>query len=267
MSISDRDARLLTILRVGRDVSAAGAGISIREALRRVAYVGIRPSFKARDLRSLLADNPGLMQDWLRYSENKRTSGGWYVLESGEVGKVSDPAFTVTYPAIQDAVAEFVVRELDYWMEPDEFPPGWSKTIADLFAESKESGSSVGPPETDWARAYERSLLRPWARFPIEGDIYEACQETPISFLTHWKAPFTGGGDGHLPKGTLVRVTVLDWMREPISVHAMPVDAPHIENLLVSEADRKNSKYGGFSLSISTADLNRLFQLVETKCA
>lgn len=165
---------------------------------------------------------------------------------------------------MEDAISEFVVRELDYWAEPDDFPHGWTKTISDLYAESKASGCAVGPPETGWARAYERSLLRPWARFPVNGDIYEARQETPISFLTHWQAPFTGGGEGVLPQRTRVRVTVFDWIREPISVYATPVDAPQIENLLVSEADRTNPKYGGFSLSISTADLNRLFHLIET---
>jgi hypothetical protein len=55
---------------------------------------------------------------------------------------------------------------------------------------------------------------------------------------------------------------VFDWIREPIGVYAEPLNGPRIEDLLVSEADRKNPKYGGFSLSIPTADLNRLFRLV-----
>src|SRR5580704_10467501 len=103
-------------------------------------------------------------------------------------------------------------------------------------------------------------LLRPWARSPLDGDVYEALEDTPIKFLTHWRAPFTGGGEGTLPKGTRVRVKVYDWIRAPISVSADPVDAPQIEGLLVSEDDRKNAKYGGFSLSIPTSDLNKLFR-------
>jgi hypothetical protein len=148
-------------------------------------------------------------------------------------------------------------------MEPDDFPPGWTKRISDLIAESREKRRPIGPPETEWARAYERSLLRPWARFPLDGEVYEAIDDTPVNFLTHWHGPFTGGGSGILPKGRRVRVKVFDWIREPISVYADPVDGPEIERLLVPEDDRKKAKYGGFSLSIPTADLNKLFHLVQ----
>jgi hypothetical protein len=253
----------MAILRIGRDVSLRGEGVSIREALKRVSYIAYRPTFKADDLRPLIAADPSLVDEWLAYSEDKRTSGGWYVRSNGEVGQASNPKSRLTYASMPDAIAEFVVRELDYWVEPDEFPQGWNKTITDLFAESKESRRPIGPPETEWARAYERSLLRPWARFPRDGEVYEALEDTPVRFLTHWHAPFTGGGSGTLPKGTRVRVKVSDWIREPISVYADPLDSPRIERLLVSEADRKSGKYGGFSLSISTADLNRLFRLLE----
>jgi hypothetical protein len=145
---------------------------------------------------------------------------------------------------------------------PDDFPPGWNKTIRDLIAESKESRRPVGSPEIGWARAYERSLLRPWVRFPLDGEVYEALEDTPIQFLTHWHAPFTGGGEGVLPKGTKVRVKVFESEREPISVYADPLDGPQIEQLLVSESDRTHDKYGGFSLSVPTAELNKLFRLV-----
>jgi hypothetical protein len=261
--MSDRDARLISILRIGRDVSPRGDGVSIRDALKRVSYVGYRTTFKANNLLPLIAADPTLVEDWLAYSEDKRTSGGWYILRSGEIGQVSRPASRTTYSTIEEALAEFVVRELDYWMEPDEFPPGWNKTLSDLSAESSDSRGPVGPPETEWARAYERSLLRPWARFPLDGEVYETLEDTRIKFLTHWRAPFTGGGEGTLPKGTEVRVKIPDWIREPIGVYADPIDVPRIERLLVSEDDRTNAKYGGFSLSISTADLNKQFRLVK----
>jgi len=258
----DRDARLMAILRIGRDASLRGTGVSVRDALRRTGYVGYRPTFKASDLLSLIAADPSLVEDWLAYSADKRTSGGWYVQRSGEIGRVSIPGSRMAHSSIQEAVAEFIVRELDYWVEPDEFPPGWNKTISDLGAEIKKSPRPMGPPETEWARAYERSLLRPWARFPLDGEVYETLEDTRVGFLTHWHAPFTGGGDGIIPKGTQVRVKVYDWIREPISVYAEPLEGPRIEQLLVSEEDRRNPKYGGFSLSLPTADLNRLFRLV-----
>ena len=97
------------------------------------------------------------------------------------------------HACMSEAVSEFVVRELHHWTFPDEFPPGWNTTLADLFADSKESRSPIGPTETEWARSYERSLLRSWARFPLDGDVYEAVEDTAVKFLTHWLAPFTDG--------------------------------------------------------------------------
>jgi hypothetical protein len=261
--MSDRDARLMAILRIGHDASLRGNGISINDALARVHYLAYRPTFKASDLRALIHKHPALIEEWLAYSEDKRTSGGWYVLRSGEIGQALKPESRITYSCMSEAVSEYVVRELDHWTFPDEFPPNWNKTIADLFAESEESRSPIGPPEMEWARSYERSLLRSWARFPLDGDIYEAVEDTAVKFLTHWRAPSTGGGSGTLAKGTRVRVKVPDWIHETVGVYADPFDAERIERALVSEADRSNTKYAGFSLSISTAELNRCFRLVQ----
>ena len=49
------------------------------------------------------------------YSEDKRTSGGWYVRETGEIGQVDDPNSRMHFATIEEAVAEYVVRELDFW--------------------------------------------------------------------------------------------------------------------------------------------------------
>ncbi len=147
----------------------------------------------------------------------------------------------------------------------DDFPTGWHKTLAELLREAQEARRPVGPPEVEWARSYERSLLRPWARFPLNGETYEALEDTPVSYLTHWRGPFTDGGSGTLPKGTRVRVQVIDLMPEPIAVSAQPLERDAIERLLVPETVRKTPKYDGFSLSISTADLNRRFRLIATE--
>jgi hypothetical protein len=80
-------------------------------------------------------------------------------------------------------------------------PPGWNKTIQDLFDESKRTKSAVGPPEVEWARDYERSLIPAGMRFPKKGDVFEATRDVEVSYLTSWSAPFTGGGSGRLKKG------------------------------------------------------------------
>jgi hypothetical protein len=148
----------------------------------------------------------------------------------------------------------------------DQFPAGWTKTIDDLMAEAQAGERrSVGPPETEWALAYQRSLIRPWARFPLNGDVYEALDDTPVRFLTHWRAPFTGGGSGTLPKGSRVRVLVFSFNPEPVSVAADPLERGFLEPLLVPESERKDPKYGGFRLSIPTADLNQKFRLISSE--
>jgi hypothetical protein len=54
------------------------------------------------------------VEEWIRYSEDKRTSGGWYVTEQGIVGRAGEPDKMV-FSTIEEAIAEYVVRELDYW--------------------------------------------------------------------------------------------------------------------------------------------------------
>ena len=74
-------------------------------------------------------------------------------------------------------------------------PPGWNKSVADLMAEV-DSGAkqAVGSPELDWARDYERSLLPPDTRYPCEGEIYEALEDFPVSYVTSWAVAFTFWG-------------------------------------------------------------------------
>lgn len=82
-------------------------------------------------------------------------------------------------------------------------PPGWNKTVADLLAEAKRGErGSVGSPEVDWARDYERSRIPFGSRFPRKGDVYEAIKDFSVDYMTAWAAPYTGGG-----QGTLKRVT------------------------------------------------------------
>jgi hypothetical protein len=112
------DFTLMAILRVARD-TAGPAGVALREALRRSGYKDHRPHFSAQDVRAVLAAHPALLDEWLAYSENKRTEAGWYVLRDGEIGQVLRPSSQRSYPTIEEAVAQFIVRELDHWAAAD----------------------------------------------------------------------------------------------------------------------------------------------------
>lgn len=113
--MADADARYMAILRIGHDTSMRGEGLSLRDALARAEYTACRRHFGPEELRSIIAAHPSLVEEWLAYSEDKRLTDGWYVLRDGELGQVLKPASRLRYASIQEAVAEFVVRELDFW--------------------------------------------------------------------------------------------------------------------------------------------------------
>lgn len=143
-------------------------------------------------------------------------------------------------------------------------PPEWNLTVDDLFREMKEGKrASIGQQETDWARDYEVSLIPENYRFPKTGDLYEVVKALEVTFLTHWSAPYTGGGEGMLVPGD--RIWLPDQLNEKASsAYAEPVDYPELEQRFVSVSDRTDFNYSGFSIIVKTVDLNEKFKLVET---
>ena len=110
-----RKEELLHILKIGHETSMRGEGISLVEALNRNRYKEVRASFNSTDLLPIIQEYPELVFQWVMYSEDKRTSGGYYLLESGVIGQV-DPVFSAErFDSLQKAVAEYVIRELDFW--------------------------------------------------------------------------------------------------------------------------------------------------------
>ena len=109
------DFRLIAILRIAHQVSIREGGASIEDALVHAGYAAYRPSFGAAEVRALLETHPSLLEEWLAYAEDKRTDKGWYVLRDGEIGQVTQPTTQRSYATIEEAVAQFVVRELDFW--------------------------------------------------------------------------------------------------------------------------------------------------------
>ena len=106
---------LLAILRIGHETSIRGAGVSLREALSRTRYRELRPQFEESDRLAHLRDHPDLIEEWLLYSEDKRTDGGWYLLQDGTIGQVRRRGEEIRFQSLEQAVAAYVVRELDCW--------------------------------------------------------------------------------------------------------------------------------------------------------
>lgn len=113
--MTNRDSQLLEVLKIGHNTSVRGEGISLSEALARTSYKELRKNFGPKDLVPIIKTYPALAEEWVSYSEDKRTSGGWYLLNNGEVGRVDHPELREQFSPFPEAVAEYVVRELDFW--------------------------------------------------------------------------------------------------------------------------------------------------------
>jgi hypothetical protein len=110
--------QLLAILAIGHDTSMRGEGISLRDARVRTDYANARIGLTPADLLPLIRSNDELVTQWVMYSEDKRTSGGWYLDdETCSVGRVNAPDETICFNSVEEAVADYVLRELDYWSE------------------------------------------------------------------------------------------------------------------------------------------------------
>jgi hypothetical protein len=142
-------------------------------------------------------------------------------------------------------------------------PPGWNKTLTELSAENRSQSAD----EIRWAREYEREQLRAWARFPKDGEHFEAARDLTVRYLVHWKAPYSTGGDATLVQGTRVRVSVPPGDPEPIGVYTTPVDEKEFERRFIPAADRSSGKYAGYSVFLYVAQLNRDFRLVPPESA
>ena len=112
---SERTRHLIEILDIGHETSMRGEGISLREALRRTAYNERRPLFKSSDLLPIIRHRPNYVYEWLGFSEDKRTSGGFWLMDDPPgIGNLKTRE-KFSYLTMEEAVAEYVVHELDYW--------------------------------------------------------------------------------------------------------------------------------------------------------
>lgn len=105
---------------------------SLREVIDASGYREIRPALTITALQDVLEGNPDLVGDWLRWSEDKRTSGGWAFDGDEEHGwhvwqpfpePLPDgrPGTKVrgerrTYDRAATACADYILSEIDFWV-------------------------------------------------------------------------------------------------------------------------------------------------------
>jgi hypothetical protein len=70
--------------------------------------------FAPRELANYLRANPAIIDHWVAFSEDKRTSGGWYLRPPHSIGRISSesPMHEVKHVDLAAACAAFIIAEL-----------------------------------------------------------------------------------------------------------------------------------------------------------
>ena len=112
---------LLKILEIAREHSRIGSGRSLKDLLDTSGYSAVRPRLTPQAVQGLLTQRPDLATDWVNFSEDKRTSGGWALTREGDSWAVTGSASTgspherALFSSLTEACAQYVLMELDFW--------------------------------------------------------------------------------------------------------------------------------------------------------
>ncbi len=109
---------IFKLISLVRDFSQKNT-ISIYELLRQSGYSKAAKQVSEQELYKALEGSPSFVNDWLQYSEDKRTNCGWYFKKGDEdkylVGYVDDISVTETEHNDKiKACAKFIKQELDF---------------------------------------------------------------------------------------------------------------------------------------------------------
>lgn len=91
------------------------SGRSVVEVVQASDYAAMRGQFALPDLAAYLRARPDLIKPWIVYSQDKRTSEGWYLRPPYSIGRIaaeSSPMTEVKHVDLAAACAAFIVAEL-----------------------------------------------------------------------------------------------------------------------------------------------------------
>jgi len=141
----------------------------------------------------------------------------------------------------------------------------WTLTLDQLFAEmASGKRRTIDMQDRERALNYERGLLPKDIRYPRLGDVYEALQDQPISYLVTYSAPYSGDGEAMLLLGDQVWIHSDPADDQALGSYALAVAYDDLEQRMVPTETRDDRKYTGFHFFFRTADLATKFKLIET---
>lgn len=98
----------------------ASIGSSFWNAIVRSGYLDVRGEINVSDIVTVLRSRKDITEEWVMHSQDKRCSTGWYVEENKyQVGLIEDPTTAITFTSLEEAVADFIVKELASATEND----------------------------------------------------------------------------------------------------------------------------------------------------
>jgi hypothetical protein len=108
---------IFKLINLARDFSQKRT-VSIYELLQQAGYMEAVGKISDQDIYRELVAAPDFADDWLEYSEDKRTSNGWYYKQTDNgkylVGYVDESGKTETeYDDKIKACSKFIKQELD----------------------------------------------------------------------------------------------------------------------------------------------------------
>ena len=103
-------ALIASVCNLPREFRSVGTK-SVITLLRETGYFDRHTEVSLDAIQAHLATQPELIDDWIMYSADKRTSSGWYLIEDGTVGYYPGGPES-SYEDIVTACAAFIIREV-----------------------------------------------------------------------------------------------------------------------------------------------------------
>ena len=89
---------------------------SLNALLTETKFQLIYKEISIADIIHYLQIHPNLLDVWKQYSDDKRTSGGFYYREN-YIGSIEDITFDKTFISDTEACAEYILREISFSLE------------------------------------------------------------------------------------------------------------------------------------------------------
>jgi hypothetical protein len=104
-----------------------------------------------------------------------------------------------------------------------------------------------------WLSFFKACLPHPNVK---KRDRFFVLEDIETIALTHWKAPFTGGFEYTIPKGTIL-VALTNSVRLSSGFGCVPENKDEFEKQFVPENIRMNPKYAGYSFAMKYSEIGK----------